>query len=75
VLCPEQALELAPDVHVLHHGDLGDEPIETQTHRRIADAIASGHVFQGSRRDHEPLDEREVLLAHVLQPAASHQPE
>lgn len=69
MLRPQQALKVAPGVLVIGHLNLGDETVESQSHRRIADPVAGGQFFQGSRGQHQALDEGQILIAEVINPS------
>lgn len=50
--------------------DLLDQPVQAKAHCGIADTVDSGHLLQGTRRQDEPLDERQVFVAQKDWPLA-----
>ena len=71
MLRAKQAFKITLNVLAIRDLNLGDETIQPQPDRRIADAIAGRDFLQGSRRQYQTLDEREIFVGQIVEPLLS----
>jgi len=67
---PEQELEGSRRRVLVDQADLVDEPIQSESDRRIGDPVLRGELLEGPRAEQETLEEREVLGRQVVDPSS-----
>jgi hypothetical protein len=71
VLEAQDALEWAGDVLAIDQPDLVNQAVEPEPHGGVANAVLAGELLEGSRRQHEPFYERDVLVFERIYPSGS----